>query len=313
MDEARADEDAKADSMTVGELVELYLADQRRRKGRDDGKHINPMLRYFGNKVATRITVKDTAAYQEWRRTGYGSNARRHTARTADSTLVRDLRRLSAALNWGIKHGHLPVGTRSVFPKPAEAPPREDHLTDAELWQLRELAAHWTTTHIKHSGRLSRIHRFVWIATFTGARKEAVQELRWDQVDFDRRVIFFQAPGTRVTKKRRPSVPIFDELMPVLRQAHAERIGPYVIDQGDIRNAWGAFIRKTPWPDLHIHDLRRSFFTMLVTNGMSLTDIAMEYQISLHVLMKHYAKYAADRGRDLQRFILPPKPKVVAA
>ena len=260
------------------------------------------MSRYLGEVPVCLLNAERIEAYLAWRRQGNGARSpttwtrkKLTRGRPTDGSLYREISVLESMLRWAHENDLVPPETKLKFPKGQQSPAREVFLEQDEMADLLARAAQ-TSAGLP---RLTRVHRFTYLALYTGARCEALEQLEWSQVDFARRVIHLKPPGRRATKKRRPSVPILDELLPVLLAARGEAISKYVLDGGAIRGSWQPFVQSTPYyadRDLHVHDLRRSFFTMLVTNGMPLSDISLTYEVSMAVLMRHYAKYASNLG-----------------
>ena len=63
---------------------------------------------------------------------------------------------------------------------------------------------------------------FVLLALNTGARKGALLDLRWPQIDFVNRIIHLNPEGRTQTNKRRAIVPINDRLYEALKEAQAD-------------------------------------------------------------------------------------------
>ena len=68
------------------------------------------------------------------------------------------------------------------------------------------------------------LQRFIMLAAATGARTEAILELRTFQIDRGRELIKFNPPGRRQTKKRRPTLPVAEHLWPWLEEAEGELV-----------------------------------------------------------------------------------------
>lgn len=79
-----------------------------------------------------------------------------------------------------------------------------------------------------------RLHKFYQLTYWTGVRSRAAEELKWDRVDFERRIINFNPEGRKVTptKRRVDCFPIPDEFYPILVQWKAEAKDDYVIGLG---------------------------------------------------------------------------------
>lgn len=296
--------------VTFDEVSEAYQT-WLRHNGKTEAQSVllTVLSRFFGPVPVCLIDAKKVEEYRAWRQAGNGARSpatwtrnKRVRGRPSDATLYREIAVLQAMLRWGHKHDQVPEGTKLTFAKGLQGDARAVFLEQDEMADLLARAARTS----EGKDRLTRIHRFVWLALYTGARCEALEELEWSRVDFGRRVIHLRRPGTRNSNKPRPTVPILEPLLPMLMTARAQAVGPRVLDGGVIRSSWAPFVRTTPYHadrDLHIHDLRRSFFTMLVTNGMPLADISLTYEISLGVLMKHYAKYASGMGTRVAGYV----------
>lgn len=112
---------------------------------------------------------------------------------------------LSAALNHAVRNGRLT--SAPTFPKPKESKPKDRYLTKLELhWLLKGCIE----PHIK---------LFILLALNTGARKGAVLDLKWPQVDMVNRLIRLNPPDREETNKKRPIVPINDRLYATLQEA----------------------------------------------------------------------------------------------
>lgn len=140
------------------------------------------------------------------------------------STIKRELSLLQAALNHALHRER--VERVPHFEMPTVETGHRRPLTEEELDRL--LA----------SKLPRRIWLFYFVARWTGHRSRAIETLKWDRVDFQRRLINFNEPGARRTNKRRNGAyPIPDELYVVLVGAKkwADRNAPndpYVIGLG---------------------------------------------------------------------------------
>lgn len=205
------------------------------------------------------------------------------------STVWLELLKLRASWNWAVKR-RPPLLTPADLPRYTipEAPlPRDRWLRDGEIDRLLTAAAE-----LRDNGRLSRAERFLWIALEMAARKRAIELLRWDQVDFETRVVHFLQPGARQTRKRKVSVPISDALLPVLRQAFDERRGPTVLDTTvPIYRELERVARRAGVEGLTPHVLRHTAATIMARNGVPLWLIAGVLGNSVEMVEKVYAKH----------------------
>jgi integrase len=138
------------------------------------------------------------------------------------STVRRELAMLSAAINHDFKEERLAAGVK--IPLPPMSAPRTRFLTEDEMKRVMAQP-------MSH-----RIRMFFRLAFATAARARAVEELRWDRVDFVNGIIDYNVPGARRTNKRRAILPMSDELRRVLEAAYIrpgrDPADPYVIGLG---------------------------------------------------------------------------------
>jgi integrase len=199
---------------------------------------------------------------------------------------------LIAAANFAVRKGELSKNDVPVIELPPASAPRDRWLTDDEV------AALFNAARARRDGRLSRAERFLWLAYYTAARKGALLDLRWPQVDFDTKVIHLNPPGRKQTKKRRASVPIADDLLPVLRQAHKERNGEYVLDHGgSIRRGFGTLVKAAGLKGVTPHTLRHTAATHMARAGVDLWIIANVLGDTLTTTEKNYAHHNPDFAR----------------
>jgi integrase len=129
------------------------------------------------------------------------------------------------------------------------------------------------------------------------ARPSAILELQWSQVDFDRRQIDLNPPGRRQTAKKRPVVPVNDDLYFALTEAYAARQSQAIIERAGepIRSIKKAFqaasersgVKATPYT------LRHTGAVWAAEAGASMAELA---QFMGHdddrTTQKHYARFS---------------------
>jgi integrase len=101
---------------------------------------------------------------------------------------------------------------------PPPPPPRDRYLTREEFKLLRSAVA--PTDHLA---------LFVEIAIATGARKSAICQMKWSQVDFDRKLVDLRGDGG-AANKRRAVVPMTDNLYDRLREAKSVAVTDHVVE-----------------------------------------------------------------------------------
>jgi integrase len=259
---------------TVGQIIELYFEDRR-----VAGKSSVKRRRYSWGKMAETFgdlrpdDVDAPFIVQGEKRTRCHAYAvARDQDKKARDTISTELILLRTALNWAKKRQLIDRAPVVWIPKHGKV--RDEALTADDVLKLIEHAM------------LPHIHACFMIALFTGARKSAITDLRWSQVDFERNTIDF----------RRSAI---DEV--------------HILDSSHIKGR--AFVDMHP-------ALRKS---LLVLSTQARTDFVIEYagrrikdpargvmdtvkragldgrRIGLHTFRHLLATWAADNGVDMRK------------
>ncbi|QZD89899.1 site-specific integrase [Qipengyuania aurantiaca] len=218
----------------------------------------------------------------------------------SQSTLRKELATLTAAINFCVRERKL---TQTVYvPLPAKSAPKDRWLTVSEvarlLWESRKGGLNTR----------SYLPLFVLIALYTGARVEAILSLTWDRVDLESKRIDFQIPGRRITKKRRPKIPISSRLLPFLKYAHSRRTadnGPVIHDEGQklirIIRSFKAAAKRAGLTDVTPHTMRHTCATWMAQKGVSMWQIAGFLGQDVETTSRHYAHHSLDFMQDAVR------------
>jgi integrase len=194
--------------------------------------------------------------------TEYGTWRRRERD-ISNGTLRRELGVLVAALNHAALEKRLDARDIPHIPLPPEPASKDRWLTHEEAQRLRE------------TRMSSRARLFVEIALATSARKRAIEELTWFQVDLENRLINFNPPGRQQTKKRRAHVPISSTLLPLLVEAKARATSEFVLgNNGSIRKTFATAMARAGLKDVTPHTLRHTYATWAAMAGVRLESIA---------------------------------------
>ncbi|WP_405053560.1 tyrosine-type recombinase/integrase [Sphingobium sp. WCS2017Hpa-17] len=209
---------------TVGEAVDAYLAEKSSmlsiKRATVAWKAAKP---FWGNLPVARIDGKTPDDYRAKR------------AHCKPITVRNELAVIRAALNWAEKAKLI---SKAPFIKmPAFPSSTVGHLSKAEFRRLLENA------------QAPHIRLFLQLAVGTGARTNALLDLTWDRVDFDRNVIILN-PHERVqTSKYRATVPMNAQLRAALEEAKAGAMSDFVVEHGrervaSIKNGFAAAARR---------------------------------------------------------------------
>lgn len=206
-------------------------------------------------------------------------------ARTAEGraagTVLRELACLRAALRWAAANRW--TGPPLPFRMPVAVPPPR------ERWLTRPEVLAWIDgAHAPH------IALFIEIAIATAARRRAIQQLTWDQVDLAGRLIDF---GAGRGNKRRSVAPVNDRLLAALARHAAVRTGSYVLEYqgrpaGDVKKALARAAERAGLEGVSAHTLRHTACTWMVMAGIPLREIARLAGMTEAVAERIYGKHA---------------------
>ena len=244
---------------TIADLLELYLADQRKQK-RSAYKsaegyvriHLSPA---FGKLKASEITSSQINRFIEMKQQqGF-----------ADASINLYLAALRRGFTLAVE-ALPPLVTASVVPNFEELM--------LELNNVREgFLEHYQYENLRNE--LPDHQRLVLVIGYhLGMRRGEILKLRWDQVDWDANLIRLEKKQTKGKKAR--VAPLYGELRGWLEMAHAVRLPecPFIISwQGQgisqIKTAWNKARVRAGIPEILVHDLRRTAARNMTRAGIS--------------------------------------------
>lgn len=290
----------------VEEIAARYLKDcESERKTTGQANALKPVLRAFGPRSDHPLKRFDLM--------DYAADRRRQGVK--DSTIRRELGALRAALRFGVEHEMITAADLPRFKLPPSSPPRNNSATVDEISELWALAL--SASPPEGQGDLKPITLFATIAIAVGARRGAVLELPWGQINWNgaggRIMLNFASDKPSANRnKRRSHVPAPKILEPILLRAFREALnraglrGPLpskspeilrdlrVCGVVSIRDQWQNLVKKSKKPDLNIHDLRHSWATNHIKAGVNPVDIAEWLQDDLKTVMATYVHLKPD-------------------
>ena len=248
------------------------------------------LLAYFGPMAVRDIMPVHVAEFMEKRRSGEIGKP------SIDATIGRDLSVLKAAVNHAIKHKRMSADDAPLIERPPNSPPKDRWLSQREADTLIDLARDVEAP----EGAMPRIYKFMVIALATGARRTAILELTTSQVDLKRGMIQFNPTGRAQTKKRRPQVPISDELAPIMTRIMEEAEDGYLLGPPDrpIRAAFDNVTRKAGLDDVSPHTFRHTWATWAAQAGVSLFDIAAVLGDTVATVERNYLHHCPEHLRS---------------
>src|ERR1700730_3754648 len=273
------------------------------------GAAISKLLDFFGDRTVATVTNATCISYVHWRVSQTDARASQTGKPIKPSTARRELVVLGAALRWCWKEGK--IDRPIPIWLPAQAGPRERHLTRGEAAAFLAGALGWDRHGVRHHARINRhLARFILIALYTGTRHDAILRLQWIRntaggwIDLTSGVLYRRAAGSVDSIKRRPPVPIPPRLLPHLRRWRG-LTRRYVIEyagrpiRSQERRAWHTARELAGLgTDVTPHVLRHTCATMLLQMGISVYDVAGVLGTTEDVIRRTYGHHAQDHLRQ---------------
>lgn len=238
----------KARRITFSEMVKKYM--QKYQKGRDIYT-IKKLLPAFGQYTLAEITTEMVSDYRE-----------RRLKDVKPATVYQELALMRRMFNvarrewkW-IKENPVTDLSFSVGNKNA----RDRWLTIQEEKRLLDKATNpkW-------------LRPLLIVSLYTGMRKGEILNLKWQDIDLFRKTI--TVIKSKNGEKR--TIPMSNTLFSTLNSLNVHHISGRVfpISNRSLRTAFDKTIKKAGIEDFRIHDLRHTFATRLVQNGVDLYKV----------------------------------------
>ncbi len=188
----------------------------------------------------------------------------------ARDTIWNQLAYLRTALNWAFKHRL--VSKKVYVWVPQKGKPRDSVIDETEFFAVLD------------GCRAPHIRLFVLLAISTGARKTAILQLTWTQVDFQRRIIDFRDRSKKGIldksgQKGRSVVEFGVGLDLALREAKAAARSDFVIEHAGNQ----------------VKDVKKGLSAAVARAGLT------HRKISAHVLRHSSATWLADENVDMRK------------
>jgi integrase len=236
---------------TIGNLLDLYLADKRSTKGYVDAEgyvrlHLRPA---FGKVPVDGLTTAMINGFVDQKRNLGRANA----------SINRWLEGLHRSYTLGFQNKpRLVAEIPAIAMLDESGNVREGFLLHGQYVKLRdELPDHQ---------RLLLV-----IGYHLGMRKGEILGLRWDQVDFQAGLIRLEKRQTKGKQAR--NAPLYGELRSWLEMAYSAPRGVTIVcwkgeAVSETKRAWKGACKRAGVPDLYIHDLRRTAIRNMIRAGV---------------------------------------------
>jgi integrase len=268
---------------TVGDLLKLYLADQRK-QGRHSYKQAEGYVRLhldpaFSKIKASAITTRMIERFIE----------QKQIAEYANATINRWLEAMRRAYT---------LGTSALPPLVYTAPKiemiEEDNVREGFLEHEQYLA---------FRGELPDHQRLILVIGYhLGMRRGEILTLRWAQLDWKENLIRLEKKQTKGKQAR--VAPLCGEMRAWLEMAYAGRQPgcPFIVSWkgagiSEVKTAWNKARARGQVPGLLIHDLRRTAVRNMIRAGI---PEKQAMRISGHKSRSIFDRYDITDERDLQ-------------
>jgi len=202
------------------------------------------------------------------------------------ATINRCLSILSKIFNDAIRWGYLKENPMKNIPKLNEPEKGFNYLTKEQVKKLLENAS--------PNGR-----PILMLAVYTGMRKGEILALKWEHIDFEKKIIKVEETLEGSTKSKKVRyIPIHPDLLIELKKLKLKSRSEYVFlaeDGGmrkDFRNALNYALKRAGLPKIRIYDLRHTFaanFIMAGGNILTLQKILGHSDLKMTMRYAHLA------------------------
>ena len=246
------------------DFEDLMLAYTKERElGNADLNCITQLQSYFSGIVLNSIGASEINGYKQYRKR---SNRK-------DGTVRRELAVFSAAINYARREWDWDIPNQVANRKPAESKERIRWLTHGEAKRLLAQA--------KKSVYSPHLADFIELALQTGMRKQEILGLEFSRIDLEKNVIYLN-PGDQKNGNY-STLPLSQTAKQVVLRrikvnADAHDRSPYLFPSKnghikDVKKGFSFACKQVGIHDFRIHDLRHTFASWLVQEGVSIYDV----------------------------------------
>jgi integrase len=267
-------------TMTFGELAALFIGSgMGRPHSLDRLKHLLPFF------AGIRLLDINTSAIRKYRQ-------ERHRQKTLTAATVnRDLSVLRRVLNWGVEEGYLtanPLGRLRM---------ERERRTKRPVMSVRE-------EQLLLAAAPPHLQRIILCALHTGMRRGEILSQRWEDIDFDNRILHVTHSKTPEGEAR--EIPLTRRLYEMLL-ANRQTRGPVFTYEGDaikvVKTSWASSLRRSGIRRFRFHDLRHIANTRMMLAGV-LQEVRRE-------IIGHSSQRSRDVNDRYTQIELPEKREAI--
>ena len=266
--------------MSFGELAALFIGSgMGKTHSLDRLKHLLP---FFTDMPLLNINTSAIRKYRQER-----NQERKLTA----ATVNRDLSVLRRVLYWGVEEGYLaanPLGRLRM---------ERERRTKRPVLSLRE-------EQLLLAAAPPHLQRIILCALHTGMRRGEILSQRFEDIDFDNRILHVTHSKTPEGEAR--EIPLTNRLYALLCAIRQHR-GPVFTYQGDpiriVKTTWASSLRRSGIRHFRFHDLRHTANTRMMLAGV-LQEVRRE-------ILGHSSQRSRDVNDRYTQIELPEKREAV--
>lgn len=289
---------AEAKKHTVGELIDRYLREIEK-KNPKRFVDVKPLLGWWKGEIGVYLLSDASRALIVEQRDKLLNTKGRNVERRKNSTVNRYMTALGNAFTVAMNEWEwIHENPMRKISKLSEPRGRVRFLDDEERECLLETCKNSTSPYL---------HTLVVLALSTGARQGELLNLRWSDVDWQRRVLTLHD----TKNKERRLLPLAHYALQLMeehnkiRNITSDLVFPslsHPMKPWDCRSAWESALKKANIQDFRFHDLRHSCASYLAMNGASLAEIAEVLGHKTLQMVKRYAHLSeAHTAKVVQR------------
>lgn len=284
---------AEKSPQTLSDLLnnENYLKTRIKsfRSGKHTLKRIHSVFKHLLNKKLTAIT---TTQLNQWKRNRLDAGA-------AKTTVLRDLSRLSAALNVAVELGYI-----SENPAQGVKIERTESGNESkEMMRFLSLDEEKRLRVALNDFKDIRLKTIVLLALHTGARRGEILGTEWENVDIAKAELIIPKSLAKSGKQR--EIPLNDEALLLLKQWKNLTAGEngYVFPNRNGKRAeqidysWRSVRQQAGLDDFRFHDLRHTFISRLMQKGIPPLVVMKLSGHSSLAMLQRYSHTDADQKR----------------
>jgi len=215
------------------------------------------------------------------------------------ATINKKLRYLRAALNKAVRRGYARKNPMTGWTWAAAKRPAIRTATPSE--QKAVLACAVDLYGLPMFG-------LVYTALYTGGRKGELLGLSWDDVDAEARRLTFRDTKSHTDREITLTPETVGVLMGVRRNLPTVLAGGPFRTLGDVDRKWRDLRAAAGVPDLTIHDLRRTYITTLIRNGVPLPTVQrLAGHAKIQTTLEYYNAVSEQDRRDAVATLRPTR------